>query len=895
MYYSTVLIFFLTVFNIIVYYLRKQHEENDDEHKNTFPSPSFDQQSIHKSDNGERSCSSSLLSLNKQCRVFSLAEIKLATHDFDDALVIGKGGFGKVYKGKFDFPAEIDVAIKRSNMDSNQGATEFWAEIEMLSKFRHSHIVSLLGYCEESGNQEMILVYEYMSNGSLYDHLHKKRANGSNSSPLTWVQMLNICVGAARGLDYLHTGTSVQFRVIHRDVKSSNILLDENLEAKISDFGISRTSPAYLAGTTTNIYTRQVIGTFGYLDAEYFSTHRLTRKSDVYAFGVVLLEVLCGRPALDFTLDEQQHSLAGWAKHCIREGNIGRIIDSDLRGQVSVNCLKEFGQIAYECLRTCSKDRPTMTKVLARLEFVLAWTLRSRQSAGDRKYIGRAILIEKAWSLFSIKASIRISSDSKILGQSNGNKRKDIMMEKQVTTLAEIGCHSGGGVATVSQQVVSNNEEQKTTTLMKFTYAELKNATRNFRQDRVIGEGGFGKVYKGWLDSVIYKPQGADDKLAVAVKISKPDSAQGLEEWQAELILLGKLSHPNLVKLFGYCWEGRVLCLVYEYIKKGSLEKHLFNKGSEPLPWHTRIKIAIGAAQGLAFLHSSENNVICRDMKSSNILLDEDYNAKLSDFGLAKLGPHNGESHVTTCVAGTYGFMAPEYIATGHIYIKSDVYAFGMVMLEIITGLRAMVTKRYGQDQNLLDCARPFLSGKKRLQKIMDPRLEGDYPTKAASKIAELILICLRIDPKQRPSMDEVVSELQVINEIEMKPRRSKAKTRQSSDWHQQNHRWSPFGTKQDTEACSSWLSETLEEDDGEQRNSSQSSSLDRRSVHKEDHCERICSSLLSSHDKRCRVFSLAEIKLATHDFDDALVIGKGGFGMVYKGKFDFGKESMLQ
>ncbi|GJW41156.1 receptor like protein kinase S.2-like protein, partial [Tanacetum coccineum] len=575
MYYSTVLIFFLTVFNIIVYYLKKQQEENDDEHKNTFPSPSFDQQSIHKSDNGERNCSSSLLSLNKQCRVFSLAEIKLATHDFDDALVIGKGGFGKVYKGKFDFPAEIDVAIKRQPR-----------------------------YCEESSNQEMILVYEYMSNGSLYDHLHKKRANGSNSSPLTWLQMLNICVGAARGLDYLHTGTSVQFRVI---------------------------------------------GTFGYLDAEYFSTHRLTRKSDVYAFGVVLLEVLCGRPALDFTLDEQQHSLAIWAKHCIREGNIGRIIDSDLRGQVSVNCLKEFGQIAHECLRTCSKDRPTMTKVLARLEFVLAWTLRSRQSAGDRKYIGRAILIEKAWSLFSIKASIRISSDSKILGQSNGNKRKDIMMEKQVTTLAEIGCHSGGGVATVSQQVVSNNEEQKTTTLMKFTYAELKSATRNFRQDRVIGEGGFGKVYKGWLDSITYKPQGADDKLAVAVKISKPDSAQGLEEWQAELILLGKLSHPNLVKLFGYCWEGRVLCLVYEYIQKGSLEKHLFNKGSEPLPWHRRIKIAIGAAQALAFLHSSENN---------------DYNAKLSDFGLAKLGPHNGESHVTTRVAGTYGFMAPEYIAT---------------------------------------------------------------------------------------------------------------------------------------------------------------------------------------------------------------------------------------
>ncbi|GJT79362.1 receptor like protein kinase S.2-like protein, partial [Tanacetum coccineum] len=570
MYVSTALIFILIVLDILVYYLQKQVEEEACEDRNVPQSPSLYQRHVHKEDHGL------LSSLDNQCRVFSLAEIKLATNDFDDALVIGKGGFGKVYKGKFDFWQGIDVAIKRSNLNSNQGATEFWAEIEMLSKFRHSHIVSLLGYCEEVGTREMILVYEYMPNGSLDDHLHEKRSDRSNSSPLTWIQMLNICIGAARGLDYLHTGTSVQIRVIHRDVKSANILLDKNLEAKVSDFGVSRISPAYLAGTTTNVYTRQVIGTFGYLDAEYVSTHRVTRKSDVYAFGVVLLEVLCGRRALDFSLDEQQHSLSGWAKHCIREGNIGRIIDPKLRGQVSVNCLKEFGQIAYECLRTCSKDRPTMTKVLARLEFVLAWTLRSRQSASDRKHIGRAILIEKAWSLFSIKAPIRISSDTKILGQSNGNKKKDIMMEKQATPEAKIGCHIGG-VATVSQQVVLPNEEPKIKTLKEFTYFELRIATSNFRRDRVIGEGGFGKVFKGWVDSVTYKPQGVDDKLAVAVKRSKPESAQGLEEWQAELKFLGKLSHPNLVKLFGYCWEDKDYFLVYEYMQKGSLEDHLFN------------------------------------------------------------------------------------------------------------------------------------------------------------------------------------------------------------------------------------------------------------------------------------------------------------------------------
>ncbi|GKB89723.1 kinase RLK-Pelle-CrRLK1L-1 family protein [Tanacetum coccineum] len=169
---------------------------------------------------------------------------------------------------------------------SNQGAHEFEAEVKILSKLRHGNLVSLIGYCNEG--KDMCLVYEFMPNGTLEDHLHK----GDTRTELSWPQRLKICIGAVRGLDYLHTGTSTQHGVIHRDVKSSNILLDANFAAKISDFGLAKVGP--INQTQTYVSTR-VKGTFGYMDPYYFNSGKLTRKSNVYAFGVVLFEVLCGK------------------------------------------------------------------------------------------------------------------------------------------------------------------------------------------------------------------------------------------------------------------------------------------------------------------------------------------------------------------------------------------------------------------------------------------------------------------------------------------------------------------------------------------------------------------------------------------------------------------------
>ncbi|PPS12361.1 hypothetical protein GOBAR_AA08280 [Gossypium barbadense] len=291
------------------------------------------------------------------CRHFSLDEVKAATNNFHDDLVVGKGGFGKVFKGFMD-EGEMIVAIKRLNPESSQGIREFLTEIEMLSQLRHVHLVSLIGYCNEK--REMILVYDFMSNGTLSGHLY---GTSFAYDPLTWKQRLEICKGAATGLNYLHT--EVRHTVIHRDVKTSNILLDDKFIAKVSDFGLSKEDPK------DKVIITGIKGTRGYMDPEYARGHKLTEKSDVYAFGVVLFEVPCARKAVNTKLPEAQMSLAHWAKQCIADGTLYKIIDPYLIGKIAPECFKVFVEIAESCIAEVGTDRPSMNDVMERLGFAV--------------------------------------------------------------------------------------------------------------------------------------------------------------------------------------------------------------------------------------------------------------------------------------------------------------------------------------------------------------------------------------------------------------------------------------------------------------------------------------------------------------------------------------------
>ncbi|KAH9565628.1 hypothetical protein CY35_04G087100 [Sphagnum magellanicum] len=283
---------------------------------------------------------------------YTFSELAKATGNFSEVNEIGAGGFGKVFHGTLD-DGKV-VAIKRASEQSLQGTVEFRNEVLLLSRLHHRHLVRLEGFCDDKGLQ--ILVYEFMSNGNLHDHL----LDSEKGKPLSWFARLEIAVGVAQALDYLHSYADPP--VIHRDIKPTNILLDDNFIAKVSDFGISKETPEF----NTHVSTRPA-GTAGYLDPEYFLRQQLTTASDVYAYGVVLLELITGQKAIDHMRFEEIN-LIGWVKPRFKEIGVAGIVDPAMGEDYDPKILKVMTEVALMSAASRKNDRPTMKEVLSLLE-----------------------------------------------------------------------------------------------------------------------------------------------------------------------------------------------------------------------------------------------------------------------------------------------------------------------------------------------------------------------------------------------------------------------------------------------------------------------------------------------------------------------------------------------
>ncbi|KAM7490580.1 hypothetical protein LguiA_033501 [Lonicera macranthoides] len=789
---ATAVIIIITLLNIIVYKLRQLHEAN-------FATT----QQLEEANLGEKTSSHTHLASEKSLRRFSLPEILSATHNFDDSEVIGKGGFGKVYKGAID-DESVTVAIKRLNHTSKQGAVEFLTEIKMLLKFRHTNLISLIGYCDD--RDEMILVYEYMDCGALADHIYKMDTS-ANNSVLSWVQRLKICIGAARGLEYLHTGTNV----IHRDLKCSNILLDENLIAKVSDFGISKVGPT---NQSSSHVSTKIKGTRGYVDPEYLLTHKLTKKSDVYSFGVVLFEVLSGRQVMDLTRPEEQWGLIFWAQHCIKEEDINKIVDPRLSCQILPNSLASFVKIANHCLHYRSKKRPTMAEVVASLECALALQERTDSSVFDRDLLsmggdfGNQDIVDCSSEQLEVILSgsgVHHDGNQEIVDYSS--KQQDVVYSDngrhkytisgnsrtkttKITAFIKTMREAFGGKPQMStgfsnlwrqkkkkKPLISDVSRSKELSIhfsgqdepFLFSFNVVKIATEGFADRNKLGQGGFGPVYKGTL---LWGEE-------IAVKRLSKNSRQGVMEFKNEITLIAKLQHRNLVRLLGCSIKGEEKLVIYEYMPNKGLDSFIFGverlliyefvPNASPdhfifdpvkradMDWDRCYKIIGGVARGLLYLHEdSQFRIIHRDMKASNVLLDGEMNPKIADFGMARLLERDETQGNTYRIVGTYGYMAPEYAMHGQFSVKSDVFSFGVLVLEMVSGQRNCL--RNGKNrEDLLSYA--WKNWKERGGKnLIDPILRSNSsPIHDIMRCIHIGLLCVQENPTDRPTMASIV------------------------------------------------------------------------------------------------------------------------------------------
>ncbi|XP_031393481.1 uncharacterized protein LOC116205129 isoform X2 [Punica granatum] len=695
---------------------------------------------------------------------FSMGELQVATENFSPDNILGRGVFGKVYKGRLANGSL--VAVKRMKEKCSQaGESQFHREILMVGLALHRNLIRLHGICMDS--KERLLVYPYMANGSVASRL---RAIGHRDSqpPLDWPTRKQIALGAARGLAYLHE--HCKLKIIHRDVKAANILLDGDFEAVICDFGIA----TFMDYKDTHV-TAAVCGTVGHIAPEYLSKGSVSVKTDVFGYGVMLLELITGQKASDLAqlAFDEDVMLLDWVKGLLGGRKLDVLVDSAMRGNYVEEEVEQLVQVALLCTQVNATERPEMSKVVKMLE-------------GEG-------LVEK-WEKW---------------------QKKEMLQEPDPVNLeaSPVSC-----------------EEGQFGHIKRFSLNELLVATDNFSPENILGRGRFGMVYKGCL---------ADGSL-VAVKRLKEARSQGAEmQLQTELLMFDLTVHRNLLKLRGFCTSSMERLLIYPYMVNGSVASRLraidCRDPQPPLEWTSRKQIALGVARGLAYLHEQCNQkIIHRNIKAANIFLDKDFTPVVGDFGLAKLIDYR-DINVETAIHGTFAHIAPEYLSMGVVSEKTDVFSYGVMLLELITGQNTSDLARlaYDEDIVLLDWVKGLWREGK-LEVLADSDIKGNHVDEEVEQLIQIALLCTQVAATKRPKMSKVVGMLE-----------GEGLAARWVEWQKEEMLQEPLPVNLDTSLVS-------------------------------------CEEVYFGHLKR---FSLRELQVATDNFSCKNILGRGGFGKVYKGR----------
>ncbi|CAI0380304.1 unnamed protein product [Linum tenue] len=726
-------------------------------------------------------------------RIFSYSELYIGSKGFSDKEVLGSGGFGRVYRAVLPSDGTL-VAVKCLAERGEQFEKTFAAELVAVAHLRHRNLVRLRGWCVHE--DQLFLVYDYMPNRSLDRVLFRKSENlaaaGEEFAPpiLDWEQRKRIVGGLAAALHYLHDQLETQ--IIHRDVKTSNVMLDSNYNARLGDFGLARwleheleyggvRTPSMRNHQFRLVESTRIGGTIGYLPPESFQKRGLaTAKSDVFSFGIVVLEVVAGRRAVDLAYPDDQIVLLDWVRQLSDEGKVLQAGDTRLEdGSYRLIEMERMIHLGLLCTLHSAQFRPNMKWVVEALSGgnsghklpplpsfqahprYISISSGSNTTATNSSSSGTTTTTRSS-RRSSKSTTARVISISATYATAVGETiyetaELDTTSSSSVDGSDVVGTFNNNRSSMFGSRRCCSASSFMVETPREISFKEIVTATNNFSDSNRLAEVDFGTAYYGILEDghqVLIKRLGMTQCPALRTRFS------------AELQNLGRLRHRNLIQLRGWCTEQGEMLVIYDYSPSRLLSHLLFHHRKQKIvTWRHRYNIVKSLASAVLYLHEEwDEQVIHRNITSASVILDPDMmNPRLSNFALAEFLHRNDHAHqaaasATKSVRGIFGYMSPEYMESGEATTMADVYSFGVVVLEVVSGQMAVDFRR--PEVLLVNRVNEFEAQDRALEELVDVRLDKEYDRKELMRLVKLGKACTRSDPHLRPSMRQIVSIL---------------------------------------------------------------------------------------------------------------------------------------